>query len=204
MGFYLHRIPRLIQFLYKKHIWRLPNNENKIFLTFDDGPTPEVTDFVLDSLEKYSIPATFFFLGEQVEKNRDLSSRVIASGHHVANHGYSHLDARNLSLEEYCTNKESGQVLIEDLGGSTLFRPPYGRFKKDDQCVLWSLMAGDFDKNLSKEKCLKVLKTKTRSGYIIVFHDNQKSFEKLKWVLPRYLEYCVEKGLRFGLIDEEL
>lgn len=182
----------------------MPNNENKIFLTFDDGPTPEVTDFVLDSLEKYSIPATFFFLGEQVEKNRDLSSRVIASGHHVANHGYSHLDARNLSLEEYCTNKESGQVLIEDLGGSTLFRPPYGRFKKDDQCVLWSLMAGDFDKNLSKEKCLKVLKTKTRSGYIIVFHDNQKSFEKLKWVLPRYLEYCVEKGLRFGLIDEEL
>lgn len=204
MGFYFHRIPSLVQFLFPKHIWRLPNSENRIFLTFDDGPNPEATEFVLNLLEQYSIKATFFLLGEQVEKHDELVKRMKVEGHCIANHGYSHLDAKRISTEEYFSNKNKGQSLIDQMGGSTIFRPPYGRFHKGDQTMLWSLMAGDFDSKLTKEKCLKKLQKNTRSGDIIVFHDNLKSLDKLKWVLPKYLQSCLDQGFRFGLIDDEL
>ncbi|WP_422359311.1 polysaccharide deacetylase family protein [Reichenbachiella sp.] len=204
MGFYLHRIPSFFHFLFPRHLWRLPNKDNKIFLTFDDGPIPEVTDFVLKSLGEYSVSATFFLLGEQIEKHQDLIQKIKNAGHQLANHGYSHLDGRKISRQTYFENKKRGQAIIDEFDGSSLFRPPYGRFKKGDGVVLWSLMAGDFDKTLSNEKCLKVLKSKTKSGDIIVFHDNEKSINKLKWVLPRYLQYCVDQGFKFGLIDQEI
>lgn len=204
MGFYFHRIPNFFHFLFPRHLWKLPNNDNKIFLTFDDGPTPEVTGFVLQALEEYSIKATFFLLGEQVEKHRSLIKTIKVAGHQLANHGYGHLDGRKLSTQEYYLNKKRGKNLVDEFGGSSFFRPPYGWFKKNDKVVLWSLMAGDFDQKLSKEKCLKILKSKTKSGDIVVFHDNEKSFDKLKWVLPRYLKFCIQQGFRFGLIDRKL
>ncbi|WP_420580671.1 polysaccharide deacetylase family protein [Reichenbachiella sp.] len=204
MGFYFHRIPRIFQYLFPRQLWHVPNFENKIFLTFDDGPTPEVTDFVLSTLQEYSVKATFFLLGEQLENHIELAKRMRAFGHQLANHGYKHLDGKELTTNEYFANKNKGQDLIKTFNENPLFRPPYGWFKRSDRTVVWSLMAGDFDGNLNKEKCLAMLKTKTRVGDIVVFHDNEKSFDKLKWVLPRYLQFCVDQGFQFDLIPQEL
>lgn len=202
MGFYFHRIPSFIKTSFSNHIWDRPCSEKKIYLTFDDGPTPEGADFILDVLTERKALATFFCLGEQVSKYPELVKKIDEQGHLLANHGYRHLDGWTVSKKVYLDNKNKGDLELSQVieGEQRLFRAPYGHFRKGESTVMWSLMSGDFDNNLSKEKCLSLLTSMTRSGDIIVFHDNKISFEKMKWVLPRYLEYCVRKGFQFDLI----
>ncbi|WP_084370838.1 polysaccharide deacetylase family protein [Reichenbachiella faecimaris] len=174
----------------------------KIYITFDDGPTPGVTDFVLKTLKEYVSQATFFCLGQQVEKCPSLVTQIFHDNHLIANHGYAHLDGWKISKVDYENNLSRGEEVLNKLieRSERLFRPPYGHFRTNKPTVLWSLMSGDFDGKLSKEKCLSNLISKMRSGDIIVFHDNLKSIEKLQWVLPRFLNHCKEEGFGFDII----
>lgn len=204
MGFYFHRIPTLIQNLFPSHIWRISNFNNNIYLTFDDGPDPEATEFVLNTLDEFQAKATFFCLGINVEQHANMIQKMVGAGHQVANHGYQHLDGWKISKREYLENRRRGEVSLKNVVGSDKFqfRPPYGHFKSDQPTVLWSLMSGDFDPKLSKEKCLSILIAEVRKGDIVVFHDNEKSLNKLKWVLPRFLEHCKAEGYEFDLISK--
>lgn len=204
MGFYFHRIPLLLQRLLPNHVWSIPNHEKRIFLTFDDGPVPGATDFVLDTLKEYGALASFFCLGQQAETNPLLTHRILAEGHVLGSHGYQHLDGWKISRQAYQGNLTKGKRAIQAVSGQgkLLFRAPYGHFRGGKPSVMWSLMSGDFDSGLTKEKCLSRLVDFTRSGDVVVFHDNEKSHEKLKWVLPKYLQYCVDQGFQFALLPQ--
>jgi len=206
LGFYFHRIPTLIQKVFPNHLWFIPNTDNKIYLTFDDGPSPQATNFVLESLAYHQAKATFFWLGESAKKHPNLVLKAQKEGHRMANHGYAHLDGWKISREKYEANESRGKEVLKEITPNDLFlfRSPYGHFRKGQKDVMWSLMSGDFDSLLSKEICLKRLISKIRSGDIVVFHDNEKSFEKLKWVLPKFLKYCQEAGFKFDLIPERI
>lgn len=202
MGFYFHRIPTIVQKFFPKHLWRIPDSNLVLYLTFDDGPTSKSTDFILNTLNEYQAKATFFCLGKQVKTHPDLVQKIQLAEHRIANHGYEHLDGWKISKSEYLQNVKKGeQVLVKSIGDQNmLFRPPYGHFRSRQAVVLWTLMSGDFDPDLPKEKCLSILKSRIRPGDIIVFHDNAKSYDKLSWVLPRFFTYCREKGFRFEVI----
>lgn len=202
MGFYFHRIPSYITSLFPGHVWNCPNNEKKVYITFDDGPTPEITAYILNLLAREQALATFFCLGQQVAKYPDLVRKIEAQKHLLANHGYRHLDGWRISEKAYLDNIEKGELEINHILGDRrrLFRAPHGHFRIGNNTIMWSLMSGDFDRKLTKEKCLSRLISKTRAGDIVVFHDNEKSFGKLKWVLPRYLKFCVQNGFQFDLI----
>ncbi|UXX78892.1 polysaccharide deacetylase family protein [Reichenbachiella carrageenanivorans] len=186
-------------------MWRVPSKKKQVFLTFDDGPVGIATDFVLQTLKEFKVPATFFCLGQQVEAYPSLTQRIIAEGHLLGNHGYHHLDGWKISKQVYQDNLTKGNHAIRSVSGqdSLRFRAPYGHFRGRTSSVMWSLMSGDFDLQLTKEKCLNRLISLTRSGDIIVFHDHEKSHEKLKWVLPKYLKYCIDQGFQFELLPQE-
>lgn len=185
--------------------WKVKTNEDKIFLTFDDGPTPGVTEKILDLLSDYDVKATFFCVGEKVEKNREIFSKIINGGHATGNHTYLHLNGWKTNSKEYITDIEKANNLIK----SGLFRPPYGRItpsqafilKKQFKIIMWSVLSGDFDENIDKEKCLDIVRSHTRKGSIVVFHDSEKSVEKCLYALPRVLEHFLEEGFKFDLLS---
>lgn len=141
-------------------------------------------------------------LGEQVDRYTDLVAKVHASEHAVGNHGYKHLDGWKESKQDYEENLLRGEQALSNVLVQTewRFRPPYGHFRRGTSVVMWTLMSRDFDPGLSKETCLSALIAKTQSGDVVVFHDNEKSFGKLQWVLPRYLKYCQDVGFEFDVI----
>lgn len=204
MGFYFHRIPSIAKAMYPGYIWSIPNDDKEIYLTFDDGPTPEVTDFVLNVLAEKKAKATFFCTGVNVLKHQSLSQQIIAYGHQLANHGYSHVSGWKTSKTVYLNNIQKGECELQTIINQDefLFRPPYGHLRTSSKGIMWSLMSGDFDVQLSPEKCLSRLISKTRPGDIVVFHDNSVSYDKLKFVLPRYLQYCIDQGYNFGQISQ--
>ncbi|MEP2023157.1 MAG: polysaccharide deacetylase family protein [Reichenbachiella sp.] len=206
MGFYFHRIPSLFQKLFTHHIWTIPNSSNEIYLTFDDGPTPKVSEQILHILAEYNVVGTFFCLGKNLKNQERLIEKMYTQGHQLANHGFEHLDGWKISKEEYFDNQKRGEQTLNEYSSNNkiAFRPPYGHFRGGKSAVLWSLMSGDFDDKLSKEECLSQLISKTKSGDIIVFHDNEKSFDTLKWVLPKFLDFCKEQGFTFGVIPNSL
>ncbi len=176
-------------------------------MTFDDGPNPIATQFVLDELSKYEAKATFFCLGENIEKHPDIAQKIIAQNHRLANHTRSHLNGWKTSNQTYLDDIVKCQEVISDIYKSTkkLFRPPYGRItkrqirriKNEFTVVLWNYMIGDFDEKLSKEKAWKNAKRSIKNGDVIVFHDNDKSVETMKFVLPKLLKYYSELGYHF-------
>lgn len=211
MRTYFHRIPTVFPFLFPNILWGFPDRSNEIFLTFDDGPNPKVTQFVLDVLSKYSAKATFFCLGENVERHPDIACKIVEKGHQIANHGYSHLDGWRISEASYLENIGSGARALSQVSSQNayLFRPPYGHIRlAQGQAlnsvqleVLWSLMPGDFDSNVTKEKCLNALMNKTKGGDVVVLHDTHLCFDTLKYLLPTYLKYWTDKGYTFKPID---
>ena len=202
----LYHVPRIIRFFYaRKAIWQMPERTKTIYLSFDDGPTPEITDWILDQLDQYHAKATFFCVGENVSKYPEKFSEIRKRGHAIGNHTYNHLNGWKTKTAPYVENVVEANDLIQ----SRLFRPPYGRIKKAQlkllqdlkyKIILWSVLTYDFDANLNKNESLNQIKKKSGPGSIIVFHDHQKAFENLKELLPETLGYFSENGFVFEKI----
>jgi peptidoglycan/xylan/chitin deacetylase (PgdA/CDA1 family) len=205
--FYFVKTPWWLKKLYTGCIWEIPASEKIIYLSFDDGPHPVATPFVLDLLAKYNASATFFCIGKNVLAAPDLYQRILNQGHATGNHSFNHLNGWKTPTDKYLHNIAMAQQYI----ASNLFRPPYGRAthtqlkllsKEPYQLkpVMWTVLSGDFDPALSNEKCLHHVLEHTRKGAIVVFHDSEKAYEKLVFTLPRMLEYFSSKGYRFEKI----
>lgn len=204
---FLHKTNFLMRALYPKFVWRKPSDEKKIYLTFDDGPIPEVTEFVLENLEKYEAKATFFCIGDNISKNPDVFRKVIRAGHSVGNHTFNHLRGWASDDVTYLENSVRCKIEIEKHGIETkLFRPPYGRIKRtqanvlltDYEIVMWDVLSGDFSQNLSPETVLKRTIKYTEAGSIVLFHDSIKANERMSYTLPRFLEHFSDKGFQFS------
>lgn len=190
--FYKVKMPFLIKAITPSLIYSIDNNQKSVYLTFDDGPNPEVTPLVLDILASNDAKATFFCLGENVNDNPVLFERIKREGHSVGNHSYNHLDGWNTKNEPYYKDIEQSNKLIK----SNLFRPPYGRItppqikylKKKYKIVMWDILSSDFDTNNTSEQCINNVLSNVKPGSIIVFHDNTKAKETLLKSLPNILE----------------
>ncbi len=223
MNLYFVKIPKFVQRLFPKRTWMLPNDKNIVYLTFDDGPIPQVTPWVLDLLKEYHAKATFFCIGDNINKHPNIFKRLISEGHSVGNHTYHHLNGWETKTEEYIDNCEKFDEILNchtKLAEATyqndnseihsqkstiknLFRPPFGKLtssqfnilqKKGYKIIMWDVLSADFDPNISIEKCLDNVLKNLQPGSIVVFHDSLKSEEKLRYVLPKVLEYIKYEG----------
>jgi peptidoglycan-N-acetylglucosamine deacetylase len=212
--FYLVKTPWLLKKLYARCTWHLTPREKIIYLTFDDGPHPEATPFVLETLQQYKAKATFFCIGKNVVEHPAIYRRILDEGHRTGNHTFNHLNGWKVKNDQYINNIIEASKYID----SNLFRPPYGRitqfqvkvlsdiaaYKGSDRkfnIIMWDVLSGDFDKGLSAETCTVNVISKTKSGSIVVFHDSEKAFPRMKHALPKMLQYFSEKGYRFEAIQ---
>lgn len=207
--FYIVKTPQWATKLFASYIWKMPPNASKaIYLTFDDGPHPEITTFVLEELRKYNAKATFFCIGKNVVEHPLVYKNILNEGHAVGNHTHNHLNGWKTPDSEYLENVLEAKKCIN----SSLFRPPYGRIKKSQrealmqndagfQIVMWSVLSGDFDVNITPEACCNNVLKNTKSGSIVVFHDSEKAYSRLQYALPIVLKYFTEKGYLFEKIE---
>lgn len=206
----------IIKMIFSNLIWDIPNKGKKIYLTFDDGPTAEITEWVLAELEKYNAKATFFCIGKNIASHPEIFNQILEKGHQIGNHTYNHLNGWKTTTEEFLENIEACETAISNLKSaisilqSKIFRPPYGKIKpvqakklrqQGYKIIMWDVLSADFDQNISEEKCLDNVVNNTQSGSIIVFHDSQKAFKNLKYVLPRALEYLARNNYSFETIQ---
>lgn len=200
------KTPAIIAKTFKSIWWKLPQEKPTIFLTFDDGPIPELTPYVLETLQKFQAKATFFCVGDNIRKHPDIFQNLLQYGHQVGNHTFNHLNAWKVHKNEYLQNIALCQQIMQEQNvQNTLFRPPYGKLslglrkqiEKNLKIVLWDVLTYDFDQTLDQEICLKNALQNTENGSIVVFHDNIKAIHNLTYTLPRFLEYFSEKGFCF-------
>lgn len=198
--------PKFIRRLFPSLIWEIDDPDREaVFLTFDDGPTPGVTEWVLDTLEKYDARATFFVLGKNVEAHPELYRRIVGAGHKVGNHTYSHPKGWDMSVERYVEDVDFANDLIH----SDLFRPPYARIKPAQaralaqryKIVMWDVLSRDYSRSLSRRACLKNVVKYLTPGAVIVFHDSEKAARNMRYALPRTLERIRQLGLRCKTIE---
>lgn len=205
---YLIKTPKLIRNLFPNYLWQMPTDEKVLYLTFDDGPVPEVTPWVLQTLEKYNAQATFFCVGDNAQKHFDILQRIKLQGHAVGNHTATHRNGWETDLLPYLMDVRRCAQVVE----TPLFRPPYGRItaKQSEvlqryyKIVMWDVLSGDFDTEITKETCLENVLLYAQSGSIIVFHDSLKAAERMKYALPRVLEYYTERGFIFKNLSEAM
>jgi peptidoglycan/xylan/chitin deacetylase (PgdA/CDA1 family) len=201
---YLTNSPFWLQWFYPTLTWHKNREEKTIYLTFDDGPIPVVTPYVLNTLKKFNAKATFFCIGENIDKYPEIFSEVISEGHTIGNHTYNHLKGWKTSDSDYLNNIKK----CSEFTGSKLFRPPYGRIKKSQisainqqipeaEIVMWDVLSGDFDQTISAQKCISNVLKNSTNGSIIVFHDSLKAYGRLEQSLPIILEKLCNKGFVF-------
>lgn len=197
--------------IFHNYVWNIPNSENKVFLTFDDGPTPEVTEWTLEQLKKYKAKATFFCIGNNIEKYPAVFKKVISEGHAIGNHTFNHLKGWKTETEGYLKNTKLCEVEISKFTNSkcTLFRPPYGKIKNSQareirklgyKIIMWDVLSADYDQSISPEECLANVLKNVTTGSIIVFHDSKKAFPNLEYTLPKTLEFLNQKGFTCDVI----
>ncbi|WP_025741026.1 polysaccharide deacetylase family protein [Aquimarina pacifica] len=209
------KTPAILKWLFSGFLWDIKNgsSHNKIFLTFDDGPIPGVTEFVLDLLEEYNAKATFFCIGDNIRKHPTIFDRILDEGHAIGNHTMNHLKAWKTNNKDYIQNVIECQNAIDkrikDKNAPLLFRPPYGQIsfgktrilkRMGYTIVLWDVLSKDWKQEIKPQKCLQNVLSKAQSGSVIVFHDSIKSSEKLQFALPEVLKYYTEKGFSFEKI----
>jgi peptidoglycan/xylan/chitin deacetylase (PgdA/CDA1 family) len=199
---YLVKTPWWLRALYPSLTWRIKEPGKTIYLTFDDGPHPTATNFVLDQLKEYNAKASFFCIGKNVAEHPSIYQRIINEGHSVGNHTYHHTNGWKVNDETYLKDIADASNLIQ----SNLFRPPYGRIKKSQvkklqnpdsrlqTIVMWDVLSGDFDTDLTGETCLGYVLYHTKPGSIIVFHDSEKAWDRMKFALPKVLEHFSREG----------
>lgn len=205
---YLVKTPHFIQNLFPNFIWRVANAPRTLFLTFDDGPIPEVTPWVLDELAKYNAKATFFCVGENVDKHPDVFKRLAENGHSLGSHSYNHLSGWTTDNIPYYHNVRHAANLV----GTDLFRPPYGRLRPKQaqfiqrhyKIIMWDVLSADFDPEITNEQCLNNVLTNATDGSIIVFHDSLKAQKKLKYALPKVLKHYSDLGYTFKALGSSV
>jgi peptidoglycan/xylan/chitin deacetylase (PgdA/CDA1 family) len=208
MGLTPHRIPKLLPKLFPKMIWRIAEsiNEKNIYLTFDDGPIPGPTEFVLEELNKRQIRATFFCIGDNIKKYPDILKKVVDNGHSIGNHTFNHLKGWSTSNKKYLENINRCDIEISNIGVEPpkLFRPPYGRIRLNQikmlshyKIIMWDVLSLDYQQGGSSDALLNGTINATRNGSIVVFHDSMKAEKNLKFILPRYIDHCSEAGYQF-------
>lgn len=201
-----YRIPTILQLVFNKYTWKVKTNDKQLFLTFDDGPHPTITPWVLSQLKASEAKATFFCVGHNVQKYPETYSHILSEGHQTGNHTFHHLKGWATENETYFADIEKAEELVK----SNLFRPPYGRvkpsqasfLKKRFQIIMWDHLSCDYEKNLNISFCLNQMK-KVKNGSIIVFHDSEKSFENLKQILPPLLDFYKSKGYQLLSIPQK-
>jgi peptidoglycan/xylan/chitin deacetylase (PgdA/CDA1 family) len=216
MSFYWIKTNPLIKRIFSNYVWDIHNTENKIYLTFDDGPTPEITEWVLRELKNHHAKATFFCIGNNIKKHPEIFEKVIHEGHSFGNHTFNHLNGWKTSTNDYLENTKLCESSITNLQSkicnlqSKIFRPPYGKIKVAQakklrqlgyKIIMWDVLSGDFDTSISKEKCLENVIENATPGSIIVFHDSVKAFPNLEYTLPEALKYWSAKGFVFEKLD---
>lgn len=197
----LVRPPKMLYKKFPDVLWHMPRDGKKIYLTFDDGPTPVITPFVLEQLDEFNAKASFFCLGSQVEKHPELFSQIKERGHLVGNHSYSHPNGWNTLKKKYVADVEKASRIID----SPFFRPPYGKIKPSQvkalkgeyTIVMWDVLSGDFHSKIKPLQCLKNIKMYTKPGSVIVFHDTKKAEKNLRYTLARILKFYSKQGFEF-------
>jgi peptidoglycan/xylan/chitin deacetylase (PgdA/CDA1 family) len=212
------RSPLILPLLYPTLTWRIPTESMELYLTFDDGPVPGPTEFVLGELARVNAKATFFCIGDNVDKHPDIFQQIKSAEHAIGNHTFHHVKGWNFSTDEYLKDVSLCQAELARSGISTtgqngermtgLFRPPYGRITRaqvkalsDYRVIMWDVLTHDYLKDLSPEKCLRRSVKATRPGSIIVFHDSLKAEKNLTYVLPRFLDHFSNLGYSFKPIS---
>jgi len=205
---YFIKMPWLFRKLYSRYVFQLPGEQREVYLSFDDGPHPQITAWVLDLLKEYDAKASFFCIGKNVEQYPETYARILAEGHSVGNHTHRHLRGWKTNDEEYVADTREAAAFIR----SKLFRPPYGRIRSSQarrlmndgdgyKVILWDVLSGDFDKNFSGEQCFQNVAKHVKGGSIVVFHDSEKAFPNLQFALPKTLEFLKKEGYLMKKID---
>lgn len=207
--YYLVKTPLLLKKMYPSYLWSIDTKEKILYLTFDDGPHPEATPFVLKQLKKYNALATFFCIGKNVVAHPGIYKQLRDEGHATGNHTFNHLNGWKTENEIYLKDIGEAAKVID----SSLFRPCYGRITnfqarnlrsvmkgKEPTIVMWDVLSGDFDTACTPQQCLSNAIFASVPGSIIVFHDSEKAFPRLEYTLPRTLQYFTEKGYLFKAI----
>lgn len=207
---YFIKTPWWLKKIYSSYLWSVNTKEKIVYLTFDDGPHVMATTFVLDQLKRYEAKATFFCIGKNVLAEPQIYKRILDEGHSVGNHTQHHLNGWKTDNEIYLADiNEAGKYI-----DSILFRPPYGRItsfqaknvktalkKNNARVIMWDVISGDFDESLSGEQCLQNIIMNTTSGSIVVMHDSEKAFQRLKYALPLALSFFKENGYQLKKLD---
>jgi peptidoglycan/xylan/chitin deacetylase (PgdA/CDA1 family) len=207
---YFIKTPWVAKKIFSSYIWDLPAEDNAVYLTFDDGPHPTITPWVLDELKKYNAQATFFCIGDNVQKYPGIYQRILDEDHSIGNHTYHHLNGWKTEDKKYLDDVSKAAQLIR----SNLFRPPHGRIRNsqakkilnalqtnDSKIIMWDVLSADFDSSFSPEQCLNNVLENVSAGSIIVFHDSEKAYNNLKYVLPETLKSLKEEGFIFKKIE---
>lgn len=209
MKFYWVKTRWFIRKLFPGFVWNIPNTKKTVYLTFDDGPTPEITEWVLDVLQQHDIKATFFCIGNNIAKHPDIFLKVVEAGHSIGNHTFNHLNGWNTGNTKYFENIAACESIMKGTNTSKLFRPPYGKIKRSQKkevlkmgyrIVMWDVLSADFDQGITPEKCLQNVIKNTAQGSVIIFHDSIKANVNMRYALPKAIEYLKENGFRFGAI----
>ena len=222
---YFVKTPRLIRNYFSDYTWNISTGKKEIYLTFDDGPIPEITPWVLNALKKYQAKATFFCIGDNIKKYPQVFQQILKENHSIGNHTFNHLNGWKTNPQMYLNNIEITEKVFKsetkNKNGNNeihkqatnnqqlttnLFRPPYGRIRskqtrllinKGYQILMWDVLSGDFDQNISDETCYQNVIKNVQNGSIVVFHDSKKAFKKLEYTLPKVLKHFTERGYTF-------
>lgn len=201
--------PAFLGLLFSSAVWEIPTTDKLLFLTFDDGPTPGITDFVLQQLASFNAQATFFCIGQHVERNPGLYEKILAAGHAVGNHTWSHVDAWRCGSKRFYANIDRAASLIR----SPLFRPPFGHITPAQlnrlrsmglHTIMWSITSGDFDETITPQRCFNNVRRNVSPGAIVLMHDSMKAAVNLRYVLPKLLEQYAQEGYQFLSLDDSL
>jgi len=199
------KTPKFVQSLFPSITWMGDSNDKSVYLTFDDGPVPEATPWVLDLLSKYDVKASFFCVGDNVESHPEIYQRIEQEGHVIGNHSNAHISGWDVSHDDYLSNIAQATTVIK----SKLYRPPYGKMtyrqmksiQQNFKIIMWDILSGDFDAKISPEKCYSNVMENLEPGSIVVFHDSKKCIDKLKAFLPQLIEKLQSDGCSFKLLE---
>ncbi|MDD4591893.1 MAG: polysaccharide deacetylase family protein [Parabacteroides sp.] len=202
---FIEQPPWFYRVLFPGVIWRIPAEKKCVYLTFDDGPIPEITPWVLDRLDEFGVKATFFCVGDNVRKYPDTYQMILDRGHRVGNHTYNHIQGIQYWSRHYVANVQKASEYIH----SDLFRPPHGhmrfpqvvRIEQDYKIVMWDVVTRDYSPHMSPNGVFNVVKNYTRNGSVIVFHDSLKALRNMREAMPRSVKWLLEQGYEFKVFD---
>ena len=211
MKLYWVKTGRFIKKLFSGYVWYVPGNQKTVYFTFDDGPVPEATPWVLNLLKEHNIKATFFCIGDNIQKHPDTFKQVVDGGHAIGNHTFNHLNGWSTGYKKYIENFEKCEVSILDTTtpAAKLFRPPYGKIKRRQalqlrrrgyKIIMWDVLSADFDQTITPQDCLNNVIHNVTNGSIIIYHDSIKASANLRYALPKAIAYLKENDYTFAVL----